>query len=69
MGTVKIGQRVGQVANKYKVRKHFDIAIGTDNHAAITMTPVSEIGTFAPWRRPSEMVGYAGVNQTHCSGG
>jgi hypothetical protein len=29
----KIGLRVGQVANKYKVRKHFDIAIG---EAALT---------------------------------
>jgi hypothetical protein len=27
-GVAKIGMRVGQVANKYKVRKHFDIAIG-----------------------------------------
>jgi hypothetical protein len=27
-GAAKIGLRVGQVANKYKVRKHFQIAIG-----------------------------------------
>jgi hypothetical protein len=27
-GAARIGMRVGQVANKYKVRKHFDIAIG-----------------------------------------
>ncbi len=27
-GAAKIGLRVGQVANKYKVRKHFEIAIG-----------------------------------------
>jgi hypothetical protein len=32
-GTARIGLRVGQVANKYKVRKHFDIAIG---EAALT---------------------------------
>ena len=32
-GTARIGMRVGQVANKYKVRKHFDIAIG---EAALT---------------------------------
>ena len=27
-GAARIGMRVGQVVNKYKVRKHFDIAIG-----------------------------------------
>ena len=27
-GTARIGMRVGQVANKYKVRKHFEIVIG-----------------------------------------
>jgi transposase len=32
-GAAKIGMRVGKVANKYKVRKHFDIAIG---EAALT---------------------------------
>ena len=32
-GAARIGMRVGQVANKYKVRKHFDIAIG---EAALT---------------------------------
>jgi hypothetical protein len=32
-GAARIGLRVGQVANKYKVRKHFDIAIG---EAALT---------------------------------
>lgn len=32
-GAAKIGLRVGQIANKYKVRKHFDIAIG---EAALT---------------------------------
>jgi hypothetical protein len=32
-GAAKIGLRVGQVANKYKVRKHFDIVIG---EAALT---------------------------------
>ena len=32
-GAAKIGMRVGQVANKYKVRKHFQIAIG---EAALT---------------------------------
>ncbi len=32
-GAAKIGMRVGQVANKYKVAKHFDIAIG---EAALT---------------------------------
>ena len=32
-GVAKIGMRVGKVADKYKVRKHFDIAIG---EAALT---------------------------------
>jgi hypothetical protein len=32
-GAAKIGMRVGKVANKYKVRKHFDIVIG---EAALT---------------------------------
>ena len=32
-GAAKIGMRVGQVANKYKVRKHFEIVIG---EAALT---------------------------------
>jgi transposase len=55
-GAAKIGMRVGKVANKYKVRKHFDIVIG---EAALTFK-VNDASVAAEAARQEDRLAGAG---------